>query len=154
MRDPTLKAYLGSVAAAATTTFLAFIWWSGLYSVILDLEDVAFLLLFWFVVFALMLVGTFIPAAVMVGLSQRLKLETVLYHVAWWSAASLLPACLVTWLFWSPDLPDDPDYLSFANALRRVALLFLCGGPVGGLTYWYLIRRSHSAPQSASGRPR
>jgi len=104
MRDPTLKAYLASVAAAATTTFLVFMWRSGLYGIISNLGDLAWTLSFWLIAFMLTLVGTFVPAAAMVGIAQRLKIRSALYYIAWSLAASLGPACLASWLLGPPDL--------------------------------------------------
>jgi hypothetical protein len=139
MFDATLKAYLAAVAASATAMDLIFLTWAGAFVTIEDPGDVLWLLVFWLFTVILTLVGSFVPAVAMVGLSRRLQIRSILFFVGWSGAASLGAACIATWLVWSPDVPaDDPDYLSFAHAFYRMAMLFGCGGLFGGVTYWLM----------------
>ena len=142
MFDATLKAYLAAVAASATAMDLMFLMWAGAFVTVADPGDVLWLLVFWLFTLILTLVGSFIPAAAMVGLSRRLQIRSILFFVGWSYAASLGAACIATWLIWSPNVPvDDPDYLSFTHAFYRVAAFFGCGGLVGGITYWLISGR-------------
>ena len=142
MFDRTLKAYFAAVATSATAMDLLFLIWADVFSSIAGPDEVFWLVLFWLFTLILTLAGSFVPAVAMVGLSRRFQIRSILFFVGWSCAASLGVACIATWLVWWPDVPpDDPDYLSFAQAYYRIALFFGCGGLAGGVTYWLVDRK-------------
>ena len=139
MFDRTLAAYFAAVVASATAMDLLCLIRADVFSSIAGSGDVLWLLLFWLFTAILTLVGSFVPAIAMVGLSRRFQIRSILFFVGWSCAAALGVACITTWLVWWPDVPpDDPDYLSFAHAYYRIALFFGCGGLAGGVTYWFV----------------
>lgn len=150
MRDKTFKAYLVAVAASAIAMDLLLIAWSRAYMDIESLSDVIWLPLMWAITFGLTLVGSFVPAAAMVGFSQRFEVRSLAYFLTTSCAGSELLACMVTGLLWAPDVPPgDPEYLPFQVLLLRMSVLLIVGGGIGGLTYWTLAGR-HSPDRTPS----
>lgn len=142
MRHSTLRAYLTAVAFSAAAMDLSFFVWSGAYASVEGPADFLWLPVFWLGTVAVVLIGSFVPAAVMAGISKRFEIRSLLFFVGWSCAASLVLAVLVAGLAWSPDVPpQDPDYLTFPHLLRRVAGLFASVAAVGGVTYWAVAGR-------------
>jgi len=148
VRHSTLRAYLAAVAASAVAMDLIFVIWSGAYMSVDVPADALILLVIWLGSVAMILIGSFVPAVAMAGLSERFRIRSLLFFVGWPCAASLVLAILVTGLIWSPDVPpQDPEYLTFPHLLRRVSGLFAPAAIVGGITYWAIAGRRSGNPE-------
>lgn len=109
--------------------------------------DAVELFVIWLTTAFLTLVWSFLPAAAIVGASQHFRLRSPAFFIGASCTASLIVAGLVAELIWSPDVPpQDPEYLGYHDLLLRLVGIFVPGGFVGGLTYWFIACRNVAKP--------
>jgi len=141
MRGHIISAYFIAVLTSALAMDLAILFGSGAPSDWLSLDFLPCVIPIWTSTSIVILIGSCLPAALMIALSQRHHIRSLSFFIAWSCGAALILACIVTASTGPSALPpEDPDYLSFDHALVRIITLFEYAAFTGGLTYGLVLR--------------